>query len=143
MMLRPLVLATMLIPLPAFAESVMVMDAWVPTSPPTATAHAAYVTLHNHGSMPRTLISVAADGYAMAHLHQSEETDGVATMSMVHQIEIPAGGMLMMKPGGLHVMLMGPDAPTVDGDVVPLSLTFANGDILEIDAQVKPRDVQS
>lgn len=142
-MLRPIVLAAMLIPLPALAEPVLAVDAWVPTAPPTAMAHAAYVTLHNKASSPRILMGVSAEGYAMTHLHQSAETDGVATMTMLHQIEIPAGGYLTMKPGGLHVMLMGPKAPMAEGDTVQLTLTFANGEIMVVDAQVKPRDAES
>jgi copper(I)-binding protein len=143
MIFRPIVLAALLIPSTAFAETVMVVDAWMPPSPPAAMSHAAYVTLHNQGGTPRVLTGGAADGYTMTHLHHSAETAGVATMTMIHQIEIPAGGMLLMKPGGLHVMLMGPDAPVSEGDVVPLSLTFANGDVMSIDAEVKPRDFES
>lgn len=143
MMFRPIVLAAMLIPLPAFAEPVMAVDAWVPTAPPNAMAHAAYITLHNQGESPRILMGVSAAGYAMAHLHQSDEIDGVATMTMLHQIEISAGGILTMKPGGLHVMLMAPKAPTAEGDTVQLTLTFANGDVMMIEAEVKPRVSES
>lgn len=143
MKLKSLAVAAMLLPLPAFSDSLMVLDAWVPTAPPATMTHAAYVTLHNHGTSARVLTGVAAEGYRMSHLHQSGETDGVATMTMLHQIEIPAGGMLSMKPGGLHVMLMHPKSPIADGSSVPLVLTFANGETLTVDAIVKPIDAES
>ncbi|MEM7472539.1 MAG: copper chaperone PCu(A)C [Pseudomonadota bacterium] len=143
MMFRPAILAALLLPLPAFAGDVMVSDAWVPTAPPSAPTHAAYISLHNHGSEPRVLVGVSAEGYGMVHLHESKESDGVMTMTMLHQIEIPAGGMMMMKPGGLHVMLMGPKAPLAEGATVPLVLEFANGDKMPIEAMVKPRVPES
>lgn len=142
-MFRLVVLAAMLLPMPVFAEDLIVVEAWVPAAPPTAMAHAAYVTLQNRGAEPRVLVGVRADGYAMSHLHESRETDGIATMTMLHQVEIPAGGMLLMKPGGLHVMLMGPDAPNPTGDFVSLTLTFTNGETQTIDAAVKLRDAES
>lgn len=136
-------LAALLFPLSAAAGDLMLVSAWVPVAPPGAMSHAAYVTLHNHGDTPRILIGASAEGYAMTHLHESKETDGVATMSMIHQIEIPAGGMLKMAPGGLHVMLMKPEAVTADGSIVDLIFTFANGDTMKIEAEVKPRDLAS
>jgi len=142
-MFRPVLLASLLLPLPAFAGDLMVSDAWVPMAPPAAPTHAAYVSLHNHGAEPRILVGVSAEGYGMVHLHESKETDGVMTMSMLHQIEIPAGGMMMMKPGGLHVMLMGPKGPVAEGDTVPLMLEFANGDKMPVNALVKPRAPRS
>lgn len=143
MMFRPLVLAAMLMPLPALADGIMVVDAWVPAAPPTAMAHAAYVTLQNDGTEPRVLTGVSAAGYAMSHLHESRETDGVATMTMLHQIEIPPGAVLTMKTGGLHIMLMRPEAPIAEGDLVTLSLTFTNGETVTVDAPVKARDAKS
>lgn len=143
MMFRPMLLAAFLLPLPALAGDLMVSGAWVPTAPPSASTHAAYISLDNHGEVPRVLVKVRAEGYKMTHLHESKETDGVATMSMLHQIEIPAGGKLAMKPGGLHVMLMGPSAPVLTGTLVLLTLEFANGYTLSVNAEVKPRDPSS
>lgn len=143
MIFRPLALAAMLLPFPAIADDLVVVDAWVPAAPPTAMSHAAYVTLHNHGDAARVLTGASADGYKMTHLHESKESDGVATMAMLHQITIPAGGMLMMQPGGLHVMLMGPQNPVAEGESIALTLTFENGDTMMVDALVKQRDAES
>lgn len=142
-MFRPVLLSTLFLPLPALAGDIMVSDAWVPTAPPSAPTHAAYISLHNHGAEPRILVGVKSEAYGMVHLHESRETDGVMTMSMLHQIEVPAGGMMMMKPGGLHVMLMGPKEPVAEGDTVSLILEFANGDKMPVEAMVKPRDPAS
>jgi copper(I)-binding protein len=142
-MFRISAVALLMLPMAAFAEELSISGAWVPIAPPGSRAHAAYFTLHNTGATPRVLVGIAADGYAMTHLHESKETDGVATMSMLHQIEIPAGKALTMKQGRLHIMLMGPDAPVAQGDVVQLVLTFADGETIAVSAEVKSRDYES
>jgi copper(I)-binding protein len=40
-------------------------------------------------------------------------------------VEIPAGGTVRLAPGGLHLMLMGPNKAFLQGDRIPLTLTFA------------------
>lgn len=143
MISRVMCFVTLLMPLPALAGDGIMADAWVPMAPPAAATHAAYISLHNHGDAPRVLVKVSAEDYGMVHLHESKEINGVVTMAMIHQIEIPAGGMMMMEPGGLHVMLMGAKQPLAEGARVPLMLEFANGETLTVDAEVKPRDPSS
>lgn len=142
-MFRISAVALLMLPMAAFAQDLSVSGEWVPIAPPGSGAQAAYFTLHNNGATPRVLVGIAADGYAMTHLHESKETDGVATMSMLHQIEIPAGKALTMKQGGLHVMLMGPSSPAGQGDLVQLVLTFADGETMTVSAEVKARDYES
>ncbi|MBO6919879.1 MAG: copper chaperone PCu(A)C [Rhizobiaceae bacterium] len=121
------------------ASDLMVMDPWVPLAPPAAKAHAAFVMIHNHSGSSKTLISASSDNYKMVHIHKSEEKDGVATMSMVEQIEIPADGMLAMKPGGLHIMLLGPKSTVNLGDEIKITLNFEDGTSVDINALVKKR----
>ena len=123
----------------AHASDLKVMDPWVPFAPPAAKTHAAFVKIQNHGDTPKRLISASSESYKMVHVHQSEEKDGVATMSMVEQIQIPAGGMLKMKPGGLHIMLMRPKNPVHLGDEIPVTLNFEDGTSVDFKALVKKR----
>ena len=80
---------------------------------------------------------VSAEGYRMAHIHKSEVKDGVATMSPVDLVEIAPGQTVTFEHGGLHIMLMGPEGPVAMGEVVRLTLQFANGDTQLIEAPVK------
>ena len=41
-----------------------------------------------------------------------------------------------LAPGGLHLMLMGLKAPLVEGETVPVTLTFANAGTVEIGLSV-------
>ncbi|MEO1306877.1 MAG: copper chaperone PCu(A)C [Pseudomonadota bacterium] len=132
------VIAALLLPATAFADGIRVEDPFVPLAPPTARVHAAYITLTNDGAAERQLVSISADGYAMAHLHLSEEKDGVATMSSVDLIALAPGQTVNFEPGGLHIMLMGPANPLAEGETVSLTLEFANGETEAVDAMVMP-----
>lgn len=124
----------------AFAQDIRIQGAYVPLAPPGVMAHAAYMTLENTGELPRSLVGVSADGYAMAHLHQSMDHDGVATMSMVGQLEIAPGQAVMLEPGSFHIMLMRPKEMLKAGDAVTIALEFANGETQFVVALVKERD---
>ena len=60
----------------------------------------------------------------MAMVHQSELVDGVATMRMAGEINIPAGSRIEMVLGGTHIMLEGLRAPLKTGDSFELVLKF-------------------
>lgn len=127
----------------AAADGISVAEAYVPLAPPGVMSHAAYMTLENTGDTQRSLIGVSAEGYGMTHLHQSTETDGVAAMSMVHQLDIAPGQTVALKPGSFHIMLMRPKSKVSIGDSVPLVLSFANGEKIPVDATIKARDTGS
>ncbi|KUP91298.1 copper chaperone PCu(A)C [Tritonibacter horizontis] len=120
----------------AFAQQLRVEAAYVPLAPPGVMTHAAYMTLANAGTAPLRLVGVTAAGYAMAHLHASAEQDGVATMAMLHQLEIAPGQTIALAPGGLHIMLMHPDRTLQAGDTVELVLSFADGTSQSVTATV-------
>ncbi len=121
------------------AKDIKATDAYVPLSPPGSMAQAAYMQLENTTDKVRSVIGVEASGYGMAHLHSSGTKDGVATMAMVHQLDIAPGQSVSLEPGSFHIMLMRPAAMAQVGDTVDLTLLFADGDTLAVAAEVKSR----
>lgn len=121
---------------PALAGGIEITNPVVPAAPPGVSAHAGFMTLTNSGETTRSLINVSATGYHMAHIHMSEEKDGIATMSAVHQLDIAPGQTVMFEHGGLHVMLMHPTMPVTAGDDITLTLTFADGEEVIVTAPV-------
>ena len=85
---------------------------------------AVYVAINNQGSSDDRLVGAFTDRSAMAMVHQTELVDGVATMRMAGEINIPAGERIEMVPGGTHIMLQGLRAPLTTGDSFPLVLKF-------------------
>lgn len=137
--MKRLAIALLLMASGGWADSLMVHDAFIPAGPPTAKTHAAYMDLHNHSGSVKALIGVSAEGYAMAHLHVSEEKNGVATMSALDQIDIAPHSAVTLAPGGMHIMLMRPEAPVQEGDSVAITLEFADGATQVVIAPVTKR----
>lgn len=125
------------------AQDIKATDAYVPQSPPGSMAQAVYMNLENTSDKVRSVIGVEASGYGMAHLHSSESKDGVAIMTMVHQLDIAPGQSVSLAPGGFHIMLMRPEAVVKVGDTVDLKFLFADGDTLEVAAKFTSRSYGS
>lgn len=123
----------------AVAQGVQATDAYVPQSPPGAMSMAVYMHLENLADTSRSLIGVDAVGFGAAHLHSSRVENGVATMTMVHQLDITPRQTVKLEPGGLHIMLAQPDMCPKGGDIVKLKLLFADGETLDVQARVQPR----
>ncbi len=108
---------------------------------PAATAKAAggFMGIANSGAEADRLIGVETDASAKAELHISEVgADGVAKMTHLDSIEIPAGDTVLLEPGGLHVMLMGLKGTLTEGDMVKATLIFEHAGRIEVEFMVDP-----
>ncbi len=119
----PLFLVT-LIAAPAFAGSVIeVMHPWARPTIPNRPG-VAYFGIHNQGDAPDRLIGARAEGVGKIELHKAAQKDGIMTMAPVDGLEIPAGGMAHLGPGGLHLMMFGIEPPLKEGDILEMTLIF-------------------
>jgi copper(I)-binding protein len=83
-----------------------------------------------------TAASVPKDLAESATIHETVTKDGEMVMQEVPAgLPVPAGGQLVLKSGGFHIMLMNPKVTV--GQTVPLTLTFSNGATVTVDAPVK------
>jgi hypothetical protein len=113
-----------LITAPALAGSVIeVMHPWARPTIPNRPG-VAYFGIHNHGAAADRLIGARAEGVGKIELHKAEQKDGIMTMAPVDALEIPAGGMAHLGPGGLHLMMFGIDPPLKQGDTLEMILIF-------------------
>ncbi|HYD32540.1 MAG TPA: copper chaperone PCu(A)C [Azospirillaceae bacterium] len=122
-------LAAVLLPLSAGAADVTagnitVSNPWARATAGMVAAGGAFLTLTNQGSEADALVAATADVADKVELHTHINDNGVMRMRSVEAIEIPAGGVAELKPGGLHVMLIGLKAPLKQGESFPLRLTF-------------------
>jgi periplasmic copper chaperone A len=96
----------------------------------SASSAAVYLILRNSGAEPDTLLGISTDAANMAMLHETVIKDGVAKMTMSHDVAIPGGGKLELSPSGSHIMLEGLKAPLKQGETLTLTLKFKNaGDV--------------
>lgn len=120
--LAPLACLALSGPGPAGAcEGLDVVSAWIREPPPGATAAAAYATLRNNGSDPLRIDRVSASGFGMAMLHETVREGDRVRMRHREHLTVPAGGELVLAPGGIHIMLMQPAVALRAGDERVLS----------------------
>jgi copper(I)-binding protein len=121
------------------AGPLVISEAWARATPPGARVGGGYLTVKNTGAEPDTLVSVASPVSEKTELHLMKTEDGVMTMRPAADgVEIPAGATLTLEPGGYHVMFIRPKAPFVQGETVPLTLTFANAGAVEVELSISP-----
>ena len=109
---------------------------WARATPQGAKNGAAYLSLRNTGSQDDALLAARGDVAERIELHTHINDNGVMRMRPVPAIEVKAKGEAVLKPGGLHVMLIDLKAPMKEGDSVPLTLSFDDGSSKTFDAKV-------
>lgn len=115
-----------------------IQDAWARASAPMQKNGAAYLTIVNHGGQPDRLVAVGGDVAGSAELHASTvDEQGVATMRPVDGVEVPAGGEVVLQPGGLHIMLMDLRQPLAKGASFPLQLRFERAGTVAVQIEVQ------
>ncbi|MAY31427.1 MAG: copper chaperone PCu(A)C [Rhodovulum sp.] len=122
----------------AWAEGIVVEDAYARASTPTAKSGAAFMVLMNTSDQDDRLIGAKSDVAARVELHTHREiADGVMKMMEVEEgFVIPAGGSHMLARGGDHVMFMGLNEPFADGDTVAVTLVFEHAGEVAVEIPV-------
>jgi periplasmic copper chaperone A len=117
------------------ADDLTIQDAYVRASVPDNPNTAAYFVIKNSSTIRHALTGVKTP-VAKAELHESIQENGVFKMQHQKNIIIQAESMITLKPGGLHIMLMGLKQPLKLGESVELQLTFEDGSQRVVDIPV-------
>ncbi|MFM5082942.1 copper chaperone PCu(A)C [Aeromonas veronii] len=121
---------------PALAK-VEAVDGYVRLLPPGSPNTAAFMVLKNDADQPVRLVVAASAAAGRAELHTHLHENGVMKMRQVENIEIPAKGEAVLKPGSLHIMLF--EVGTLSEQTpFPLTLTMDDGQKLDLSLPVKP-----
>ena len=118
------------------ADTVSVHEPYVRLAPPNAPASAAFMVLRNTGARDVRLVRADNPASRVTELHTHLNEGGVMKMRPVPAVEIKAGDETVLKPGGLHVMLIDLKAPLKEGEIVPITLGFDDGSSKRVDARV-------
>jgi periplasmic copper chaperone A len=106
-------------------------------TPPNAPVSGGYMTIRNTGSESDHLIGGSADFAGKVEIHEMTMDGDVMKMRQVEGgLEIPAGGEVVLKPGGYHVMFMKLDGQMKEGENRPATLVFEKAGALDVDFQV-------
>lgn len=119
------------------ADDVMVSDPFAREVPPGAPASASFMTLQNASDSAIKIVSADSQVSKVVELHTHTNDNGVMRMRKIPFIEIPAEGTTVLKPGGLHIMLIGPHKPLKKGQEIAVTLKFEDGSSKEVKMPVK------
>ena len=106
---------------------------WARATPTSARNGVVYMTIRNRGSQPDQLVEVVTPVAKSASVHETVMHDGMMTMRPVARLAIAPGQSAVLKPGGLHIMLMGLRAPLEKGQTFPLTLRFERAGAIELE----------
>jgi periplasmic copper chaperone A len=115
---------------------VEVRHSWARIADSGATS-GAYMEIDNNDTVPITLVGVGTSDAKAAEVHETMQHDGMAHMMPRTELLIPAGDIVKMAPGGLHVMLIDLRRALAVGDSVRLSLRFSDSTSVAVTIPVK------
>ena len=98
---------------------------------------AAYMTIVNHMAEKDELVAAATPVARVVELHTHVMDGGVMRMRPVQAIEVNVGEPAVLRPGGLHVMLIGLTRDLKAGETIPLTLRFRNAGERTIEVPVQ------
>ena len=121
----------------AAATKIQAVDAWARAGAAEMGNGAAYMILRNSGDTADRLVKAESDVAGAVELHKSSMEGGMMKMAPVENIEVPAKSQAELKPGGLHVMLIGLKRDLKAGEKIKLKLQFEKAGAQEVEAEVR------
>lgn len=120
---------------------VEVKNVWVRGTVQGQTSSGAFMELKS--AADSVLVGVESSEAAIAELHEMKMDGSVMRMRAVARIELPAGNIVVLKPGGYHVMLMGLKRQLKKGDTLPLKLRVEGKDktVKTVEVRAEVRDL--
>jgi copper(I)-binding protein len=118
-------------------SSIKIEHAWARAAASAGGTGAAYVTIANAGPVDDRLVAAASAVAAKTELHLGMNENGVMKMEPVSAIDIKAGGQTVLKPGGVHIMLIDLKQPLKVGDTFSLTLIFEKAGKIETQVMIE------
>jgi len=119
---------------------VEVSGAWARATMPGQQVAGVYMQLRS--DVRAKLIGVKSSAAETAELHQMSNEGGVMRMRHVDSLDLPAGEVVTLQPGGYHVMLFDIKRPLKAGEQVGVTLVIEEaGRRIELPVQAQVRSV--
>lgn len=113
---------------------------WTRATPPGAKIAAGYLEIRNSGKEPDRLVGASTPYAERVELHMMVREGDVMKMRGVQSFEVPARQRLTLRPGGLHLMIVGLKRPLAKGEHIPLTLRFERGGEVRVELEVQATD---
>lgn len=102
-------------------------EGWVRLPPAAMPMMAGFGRITNQCPSPMVIVSASSPAFGDVSLHETRNVDGVNRMRELDQLRIAPDGDAILKPGGMHLMLMQPRAPLKEGSKVVVSFKLQDG----------------
>lgn len=102
-------------------------EGWVRLPPAAMPMMAGFGRIANPCPSPMVIVSASSPAFGDVSLHETRNVDGVNRMRELDQLRIAPDGDAILKPGGMHLMLMKPRAPLKEGSKVVVSFKLQDG----------------
>lgn len=107
-------------------------------TPPNAPVSAGYMVIENDGTEADRLIGGAASFAGKVEVHEMKMDGEIMKMRKIAGgLEIPAGGKVTLKAGGLHVMFMKLQEQMKEGENRTITLEFEKAGSIEFELPVQ------
>ena len=116
----------------AFAQDIVISQAWSRAVPKGAQVAGGYLSIENRGTRPDRLLSATSPAAGKVDIHTMKLQDGIMTMRPAEDgLQVPPDGVTMLAPGGDHLMFIGLRQPLQEGMRLPVSLVFEHAGTIE------------
>lgn len=123
--------------LAAAAGDIRVSGAWARALPPVVRTTAGYLTIENRGTQDDVLLGACIDDVDAAEVHEMVGDGASMTMRRRETLAIPAGGKVVLAPGGLHLMLIDAARPFKAGSRLSGTLHFRDAGDVKVELEVR------
>ena len=112
-------------------------DPYVRLAPPGIKTTGAFMVIANAGGKDISLVEAESPVAQTVQLHNHINENGVMKMRQVPSIDVKANAQAELKPGSYHIMLIDLNKALTEGDLVPITLKFSDGQKKVIEAPVR------
>lgn len=122
---------------PSASDAIVINDPYVRAVPPGQPNSAAFMQLENKSETDHAIVNASSLVSEVVELHTHTNEGGVMKMRRIKKIDIPAKGNTVLKPGGLHIMLIDLHGDLKMDQKISVSLEFEDGSKTTIDAPLR------
>lgn len=110
--------------LSADTSKVRFTQGWIKQLPPVVPMRAGYVQIRNPTKQAHEIISLQSEAFDRIEMHETRMIGGTMSMQELDTLPLAPGFTEELKPGGKHLMLIGPRQALEIGQDIDVIATF-------------------
>jgi periplasmic copper chaperone A len=128
---------------PTFARDCKpkITQGWVRLPPGKMPMMAGFGRIANACTTPVMIVGARSPSFASVELHETRIVDGISRMRHLPQLRLAPDASAVLKPGGMHLMLMKPSAALKPGSKVVIEFELAGGGALLGEFEVRKPEI--